>query len=124
MVREWYEYSNAARTLFEAQPLKVMDVGCGAGGFSAGLESTGSFKSTWGIDIDGDTAHAYERNFPGATAFAMANGVEAYARAVIENLNKLNENVENKPVFIETLLGEKQIPAVGQVDCILIATPW
>ena len=122
MVREWHEYSNAARSLFEERPLKVMDVGCGAGGFSAGLESTSSFKSTWGIDVDVDAARAYERNFPGATVFAK--DVEAYARAVIENLDRLNENVESKPVFIETPLGEKLIPAVGKVECMLIATPW
>lgn len=99
-----------------------MDVGCGAGGFSAGLESIGSFKSTWGIDIDVDAAHAYERNFPGATVFAK--DVEVFARTTIGNLERLNEHMENKPVFIETPLGEKQIPAVGMVDCMLISTPW
>lgn len=122
MVRDWYEYSSTARTLFEERPLKVMDVGCGAGGFSAGLESTGSFKSMWGIDIDIDAARTYERNFSGATVFAK--DVEAYARVVIENLERLSENAENKPVFIKTPLGERQIPAVGNVDCMLIATPW
>lgn len=122
MVRDWYEYSSTARTLFEERPLKVMDVGCGAGGFSAGLESTGSFKSMWGIDIDIDAARTYERNFSGATVFAK--DVEAYARVVIENLERLSENAENKPVFIKTPLGERRIPAVGNVDCMLIATPW
>jgi len=122
MVREWHEYSNTAKTLFKERPLKVMDVGCGAGGFSAGLESTGSFKPMWGIDIDVEAASAYERNFPDATVFTK--DVEAYVRNTIENLDKLNAHGENKPVFIETLSGEKQIPAVGTVECMLIATPW
>jgi predicted RNA methylase len=122
MVHEWHEYSNTAKTLFKERPLKVMDVGCGAGGFSAGLESTGSFKATWGIDINVDAACAYEKNFPEATVFAK--DVEDFARIAIENLDKLNEDVENKPVFIETPSGERQIPAVGTVECMLIATPW
>lgn len=121
MVREWHEYSNAAKTLFKERPLKVMDIGCGAGGFSAGLESTGSFKPMWGIDTDVNAACAYEQNFPEATVFAK--DVEVCARTAIENLEKLNGHVENKPVFIETRLGEKQIPAVGAVECMLIATP-
>ena len=122
MVREWNEYSNTAKILFKEQPLKVMDVGCGAGGFSAGLESIGSFKSMWGIDINIDAARAYEQNFPGATVFAK--DVEACARIAIENLDRLKQDVENKPVFMKTPLGEKQIPAVGKVECMLIATLW
>ena len=122
MVREWHEYSNAAKTLFKEQPLKLMDVGCGAGGFSAGLESSGSFKPMWGIDIDVGAAGAYKENFPEATVFAK--DVEVCARTAIENLEKLNGYGENKPVFIETPLGEKQIPAVGTVECMLISTPW
>lgn len=122
MVREWHRYSNTAKDLFKEQPLKLMDVGCGAGGFSGGLESTGSFKPMWGIDIDVDAAGAYERNFPEATVFAK--DVEVCARTAIKNLDKLHGHVENKPVFIETPLGEKQLPAVGTVECMLIATPW
>jgi len=122
MVREWHEYSNAAKALFKEQPLKVMDVGCGAGGFSASLESTGSFKPMWGIDNDAEAACAYEKNFPEATVFAK--DVEVCARTAIENLDKLNGRIEHKPVFIETGNGEKQVPAVGTVECMLISTPW
>jgi hypothetical protein len=122
MVRQWHEYSNTAKTHFKEEPLKVMDVGCGAGGFSAGLGSTGSFKPMWGIDIDAEAAGAYEQNFPEATVFVKH--VEVYARTVIENLDKLNGRIEHKPVFIETQSGEKQVPAVGEVECMLISTPW
>jgi site-specific DNA-cytosine methylase len=122
MVYEWHEYCDAAKTLFKGQPLKVMDVACGAGGFSVGLESTGSFRSMWGIDIDVDAARAYEQNFPGATVFA--EDVEVCAHVAMENLDRLTEHMENKPVLINTKLGEKHIPAAGMVDCMLIGTPW
>lgn len=47
---------------------KVLDLFCGAGGFSSGLEQTGYFKTLIGLDFDENIIGTFQRNFPNAKA--------------------------------------------------------
>lgn len=46
---------------------RVLDLFCGAGGFSSGLEQTGHFTTVIGLDFDKDAITTFSKNFSNAT---------------------------------------------------------
>ncbi len=47
---------------------RVLDLFCGAGGFSCGLDSLSAFKTVIGVDFDGSVLETFERNIKGVLA--------------------------------------------------------
>ena len=47
---------------------RILDLFCGAGGFSAGLEMIGNFSTKIGLDIDQYAIETFAKNFPNAVA--------------------------------------------------------
>lgn len=47
---------------------RILDLFCGAGGFSAGLESVDGFSTAVGLDFDKYAIETFKKNFPDATA--------------------------------------------------------
>lgn len=47
---------------------KVLDLFCGAGGFSVGLDMTGNFSTVIGLDFDKYAIETFSKNFPNAIA--------------------------------------------------------
>lgn len=72
--------------------LKVLDLFCGAGGFSYGIEMTGNFVVTGGIDLLPDRVTTFSNNHPYATA------VCGDMRSI--KLDKLKELASNPDVIV------------------------
>lgn len=51
--------------------LRGMDLCCGAGGLSFGLEKAGFMTARWGVDIDTDSTRSFRANFPQAQVYAQ-----------------------------------------------------
>ena len=47
---------------------KVLDLFCGAGGFSAGLDKLDNFETKVGLDFDKYAVETFSKNFPDAVA--------------------------------------------------------
>ena len=47
---------------------RVLDLFCGAGGFSCGLDSLPEFKTVIGVDFDGNVLETFEKNIKGVVA--------------------------------------------------------
>lgn len=47
---------------------RVLDLFCGAGGFSSGLEQIENFHTVIGLDFDQYAIETFSKNFPNATA--------------------------------------------------------
>ena len=45
---------------------RVLDLFCGAGGFSCGLDSLPEFKTVIGVDFDGNVLETFEKNIKGS----------------------------------------------------------
>ena len=45
---------------------RVLDLFCGAGGFSCGLDSLPGFKTVIGVDFDGNVLETFEKNIKGS----------------------------------------------------------
>jgi DNA (cytosine-5)-methyltransferase 1 len=60
-----YAISSRLKDLVEDSPISAVDLFCGSGGLTHGLMRAG-IKVEAGIDIDGNSKHAYETNNPGS----------------------------------------------------------
>ena len=47
---------------------KILDLFCGAGGFSSGLEQNKNFSTVVGLDFDDNAIKTFAKNFPSACA--------------------------------------------------------
>ncbi|CAG9461200.1 unnamed protein product [Pedinophyceae sp. YPF-701] len=52
------------------EPLRALDVFCGCGGLSAGLEASGGIVTAWAVERDRAAASAFAANFPDAHVLA------------------------------------------------------
>lgn len=48
------------------EKFRILDLFCGAGGFSCGLDSLDEFKTKVALDFDKNAIHTYKKNFPDA----------------------------------------------------------
>lgn len=68
---------------------KILDLFCGAGGFSAGLELIDNFSTVVGIDFDKYAIETFSKNFPNATAI-YGDILNSDIKAQIINASKAN----------------------------------
>lgn len=72
---------------------RILDLFCGAGGFSAGLERVNNFSTEVGLDCDKYAIETFARNFPNAVAVRGDISDEKIKRAVIEQSRRRNVNM-------------------------------
>ena len=92
-------------------PLKVLDIFSGAGGFSHGLDSAGQFETKWAIEWDESAAQAFKQNKPNASVFC-------------EDCNVLMKIIKAADGKNEPAVYKNQIlPKKGEVDVIVGGPP-
>ena len=72
---------------------RVLDLFCGAGGFSSGLELTGDFSTEVGLDFDKYAIETFSKNFPSAIAICGDILQQEVKNKVIENSRARNVNM-------------------------------
>ncbi len=72
---------------------RVLDLFCGAGGFSCGLDSLPSFKTLIGVDIDGNVLETFEKNIKGSLAIQGDLTDSATKELIIKKAKELHVNM-------------------------------
>ena len=72
---------------------KVLDLFCGAGGFSAGLEQNENFTTVVGVDFDENAIKTFAANFPESTVICGDIRKEEIKDAVIEEAQRKGVNM-------------------------------
>lgn len=72
---------------------KVLDLFCGAGGFSAGLEQVKGFSTEVGLDFDKYAIETFSKNFPNAISICGDILDENIKKEVIENSKERKVNM-------------------------------
>lgn len=88
---------------------KILDLFCGAGGFSAGLEKNSNFKTLIGVDFDKNAIQTFSHNFPNATAIC-GDLCDKKTKETIINLSKklkINMIIGGPPCQGFSLKGKK-----------------
>jgi site-specific DNA-cytosine methylase len=57
--------------LAEAGKLKLLDLFCGAGVLSSGLQEAGLVEVCWGVDSDKNCIQSFNKNYPNASGLQM-----------------------------------------------------
>lgn len=71
----------------------VLDLFCGAGGFSAGLDMVDGIKTVLGVDFDKQAIETFKKNFKGAVAINGDLTDDKTKTTVIETAKKLSVNM-------------------------------
>ena len=72
---------------------KVLDLFCGAGGFSAGLEQVANFTTEVGLDFDKYAIETFTKNFPNAASICGDILNQDVKNQVIEESKKRKVNM-------------------------------
>ena len=72
---------------------RVLDLFCGAGGFSCGLDSLSQFKTLIGVDFDENVLETFEKNIKGSTAIKGDLTDAATKELIIKKAKELNVNM-------------------------------
>lgn len=91
-----------------AEPYTVVDLFCGAGGLSYGLELSGRFRTLLGIDIRPEAVETFEQNHTGMP------GMPSAIRADIKDV---------KPKDLVKELRRRGISEPGELDCLIGGPP-
>lgn len=70
---------------------KIVDLFCGAGGFSVGFENTGQFESAGGFDVDESAVQTYDENHNGRGV--VADLTEYTGERICNELNIQDEDI-------------------------------
>ncbi|KAG8828898.1 hypothetical protein FRC17_007395 [Serendipita sp. 399] len=102
----------------QPSPLDTMDLCCGAGGLSLGLDNTGVFEAKWAVDKDIQSGRTYRRNFPNAQVF-----IQDLNECVLNALKYGAERPEVASLDPEDN-SSSHMPPPGQVKAIIAGPPW
>lgn len=72
---------------------RILDLFCGAGGFSCGLEQNGKFSTVVGLDVERNAIKTFSANFPVAYAICGDITDDAVKEQVISESKKRNVNM-------------------------------
>ena len=92
-------------------PLKVLDIFSGAGGFSHGLDAAKAFETKWAIEWDKSAARAFKQNIPNASVF------RADCNVLMKKIKDADR--KNKPAIYKN----QALPKKGEVDMIVGGPP-
>ena len=96
-----------SRSEHSKRPYTVVDLFCGCGGISTGLESTGRFRTVIGIDISASALQSFRQNH-GTSKFPV--------KAISEDLAELD------PLRVRSELRKIRI-LTGELDCLVGGPP-
>ena len=77
----------------ENMKFKVLDLFCGAGGFSNGIDRHEDFETIIGVDHDAHALHTFEKNFPNATPLLKDLTLSKDKQDIIRLANDLGVNM-------------------------------
>ncbi len=72
---------------------KVLDLFCGAGGFSCGLDKVKNIQTVAAVDFDKYATETFSKNFPGVTVFTGDLTDASVKKSVIDTSKKLGVNM-------------------------------
>lgn len=84
---------NSPSNRSDTMEFKVLDLFCGAGGFSSGLDKVENIKTVAAVDFDKYATETFKNNFPEATVFTGDLTNPAVKQKIIETSKNLGVNM-------------------------------